>query len=147
MIGHQRLEPGLKMRMKSEARRIAEQHRRLVVLRDEVTTELSRLSLGAAGDAFARFAEALEAHFTVEERLYFPAIQSLDPELWDAVESLLSSHRRLRRRVADLLDHFASGNGFACAILLKALIDELRAHEREEEQVMTRAGGPPTAGG
>ena len=103
----ERPEPGLTLRMKAEARRIANQHSRLEELRDRVTAEISRLSLQGARTEFERFADALEAHFAMEEKLFLPAIGSLDPELGRAVEELLGEHRLLRRRVSDLMDHFA----------------------------------------
>ena len=135
----ERPEPGLTLRMKAEARRIANQHSRLEELRGRVTAEISRLSLQTARSAFERFAVALEDHFAVEEKFFLPALGSLDPEVGRAVEELLGEHQLLRRRVSDLMDHFAAGNGFACAILLDALIGELRAHERDEERVLARA--------
>lgn len=137
-----RLEPGLRLRMKSEARRIADQHRRLEGLKDQVASEMSGASLKDARASFELYAEALEAHFAVEERFYFPAIHGLDAELAKAVEALLVEHERFRSQVSDLLGYFVSGDGAACAALLETLVNELAAHERAEERAMRRAGEP-----
>ncbi len=139
-----RLEPGLKLRMKREGRRIADQHRQLLKLRNRVTAEIARPSVPGARAAFSEFAEALEAHFGVEERIYFPAVRGLDKELRAAVDALVVEHRELRLRVTDLTAGFESGNGFVCLIKLESLIDQLKHHERREEDLIALASEVPT---
>jgi iron-sulfur cluster repair protein YtfE (RIC family) len=134
-----RIEVGLRLRMKREVTRIKAQHRRLEDLRHEVTSEISRRSVETAGVAFGRFAEALEAHFIVEEQIFFPAVHGLDGNNGEAIEALLEDHARIRRRVTELRGHFSSGNGFGCAVQLDALVGDLRVHEQEEERVMASA--------
>jgi iron-sulfur cluster repair protein YtfE (RIC family) len=138
-----RQEPGLHLRMKNESRRIAEQHHRLAELRGRVTEEIQARSVAGARSAFTDFSGALEAHFGVEEKIYFPAVRGLDDQLRTAVDGLLAEHRKLRIRVRDLTQRFESGNGFACLVVLQALIDELEEHEQREEAVMVQAGRTP----
>lgn len=138
-----RHDPGRQLRVKHETRRIAEQHVRLGELRSRVTAEIRDRSVPGARAAFRDFAVALEAHFRVEENIYFPSLQVLDEQSRSAIDDLLEEHRKLRLRVRDLIQRFASGNGFACLVVLKALIDELQNHEQREEAVMARAGRTP----
>lgn len=136
----ERSEPGLRLRMKSEARRIAQQHARLEELRERVTVELVNLSLASACTEFEVLAEALEAHFRVEERVFFPAVHGQGGALGQDVEALVREHQSLRQRIGTVRSHFAASNGLACAITLDKLIQELQRHEREEERVMARVG-------
>ena len=134
-----RVEPGLALRMRSEARRISEQHRRLAELKDEVSAALSNESMGSARVRFQRFAEALGAHFDVEEQVFFPAIHGIDPELGRTVDELVTAHERLRGELAVLLAHLGSGEPSACVLLLDDLVKQLQMHERVEEWAMERA--------
>ena len=135
-----RVEPGLALRMRNEARRIAEQHRRIAELKEEVSKALSGDSMRHACETFERFAEALGAHFDVEEQLFFPAIHGIDAELARTVDELVTAHGRLREDMAVLLGHFSAGERSACMPLLDALVEEIRTHERTEEWAMDRAG-------
>ena len=136
-----RLEPGLTLRMKNEARRIQDQHRRLSELKDEIASALSAHAMQRASEYFDRFVEALEAHFSVEEQLFFPAIHGIDAEIGETVDQLISAHALMRDQMAGLSRVFASGDGRECARQLENLIALLQHHERAEERVMRRASG------
>ncbi len=131
-------QPGLEFRMRTEARRIRSQHRQLTEMRELAVTALQELSVGRGCVAFARFSEALLAHFDLEERVYFPAARGLRPELEDELQVLVDDHADLRRDADRVLAHFENGNGFASALTIDVLLTRLVDHERREEQLFRR---------
>ena len=133
-------QPGLEVRMHVEARRIASQHRQLAEMRERAVTALQERSVERGRVAFARFSEALHAHFDLEERVYFPAARGLRPELEGELQALVEDHACLRRYTDRVLAHFESGNGFASALTLDVLLERLVDHERREEQLLRRLG-------
>ncbi len=126
--------------MRTEARRIASQHRQLAEMRELAVTALQELSVERGRVAFARFSEALAAHFDLEERVYFPAARGLCPELEGELQALADDHAYLRRDTDRVLAYFENGNGFASALTLDALLKHLVDHERREEQLLRRIG-------
>jgi len=63
------------MKEESAERSIAEQHRRLDSMFEELLAAMREGDeAGVVGDAFARLREALEAHVDHEDRLYYPAL-------------------------------------------------------------------------
>ena len=91
---------GLRMRMRSEERRIESQHERLDELCCDVYAQIDASGARHAINDFLLFVAALDAHMTVEEDIYFPALHGLRPDSGDALASLVSEHDGLRRSVA-----------------------------------------------
>jgi hypothetical protein len=130
--------PGIALRMKLEARRMAAQHRTLAALREEIRDSLTAHSLASAERAFERFSEMLDAHFQVEEEIHFPSVRSTWREMAGEMDDLVQDHRRLRRQVARVRGSFARGNGFECAITLGRLLEQVVRHEQVEEAILKR---------
>ena len=130
------------MRLAHEARRIAAQHAYLDAL--ESTTQLALQS--GDGDAMRRalraFGGSLDAHFTIEEQVQFPALHGLHPEMGAELAALVTDHDRFRGTVDGLHASVAGGDpvarrgevldGFA------GLCADLAAHEAREEALLAR---------
>ena len=69
---------GLDMRMRREALRVASQRHQLDQFHEVFESALARGDAASAKQSFARFADALEAHFKLEEEVYFPALHGRD---------------------------------------------------------------------
>ena len=129
------MQPGLRRRIKREARRIASQHGQLDVFYGRLLASLTQGRVVRVRSEFLRFQDALEAHFTVEERIHFPALHGLRPELDAALTELVYEHRHFREqlgRISELVEH---GRLEEAGRDLDRLIVGLAAHETREERM------------
>jgi hypothetical protein len=139
----ERRELGLALRMARERRVISAQHRQLddfVVL---LAAALDAADAPSARVAYERFASALDAHFALEERFYFPALHSLRPALAADLEALEAEHRALGEGLARLGQLADAGDCPASLALLERFAGELAEHEGREEGLLAslRTGG------
>lgn len=132
---------GLSMRVRREAVRIASQHQQLDQFHAVFEDALTRGDLRGARVSFANFADALEAHFSLEEEFYFPALHGHRRDLASELARLTRDHAALRTGIAHLSAELASGDLATCELELKAWVAQLLAHERSEEALM--ASPPP----
>ncbi len=109
-------ETGLRHRARRVARQISKQHRHLNPLFEVLEDSLSPGGGDGAPEACARFRDALEAHFSLEDEFFFPALHGLCPER--AAEAISEGGLEQAARV---LQDFAS---------------TLSSHERREEQLV-----------
>jgi iron-sulfur cluster repair protein YtfE (RIC family) len=133
----QRMETGLRLRVKRAVRQMSDQHRHIRAIHGSIRDALARGGASDAEAALDRLQSAMEAHFALEDEVFFPALHGLRPEFAEALETLSREHAEfaagLRRMIADLQ---ASGvealqNGFEA--YTRALVD----HEGREEEIVT----------
>ena len=129
-------QPGLRMRMAQEARRISSQHRQLDSLHALVVGALERRAPAQSRAAFVRLRDALDAHMALEDELHFPALRGLRPDLDAELAGLVREHRRFRRSLDALAETFADGNAVACARGLESFVVAFGDHERREERLL-----------
>jgi hemerythrin superfamily protein len=134
-------QPGLRMRIVREARRISGQHRQLDVFYGMLIKSLFRENVAKARAEFLRFHDALEAHFTVEERIHFPALHGLRPELDAELAALVEEHKAFRETLDRLAALLESKELARCSDDLDQFVVELAAHEGREEQMAERVAG------
>ncbi|MBW2316738.1 MAG: hemerythrin domain-containing protein [Deltaproteobacteria bacterium] len=131
-------QPGLRMRVAREARRIASQHRQLDLFYEALLKSLFHENVAKSRSEFLRFHDALEAHFTVEERIHFPALHGLRPELDAELVSLVEEHKSFR----STLDHLAAllerKELARCSDELDGFVTDIVAHEGREERMGER---------
>ena len=135
------LDGGLSMRVRREAVRIAAQHHQLDQFHAVFEDALARGDLRGARVSFANFADALEAHFSLEEEFYFPALHGHRRDLTSELARLTRDHAALRTGIAQLSAELARGDRAACELEFAAWLAQLLAHERSEEALM--ASPPP----
>lgn len=131
-------QPGLRMRVAQESRRISSQHRQLDELHAFVAAALERCDAAAACRCFARFKDALDAHMSLEDELYFPALHGLEPTLEAELASLARDHQRFRSDLRSLVQSFDAGEIGSCQTALDRFVGRFAAHELREEE-LTRA--------
>jgi hypothetical protein len=88
-----------------------------------------------------RFCDALEAHFEIEERQYFPAIRCLRPQAGELLAVLCSDHDELRGELKAVSSLLAAGDHESSSERLASLIARLADHETSEEQLFEDAVG------
>lgn len=91
---------------------------------------------------FLRFHDALEAHFTVEERIHFPALHGLRPELDSDLTGLVEEHKRFRATLEQLADLLEKKELARCSEELDQFVMDLAAHEGREERMGERVTQP-----
>lgn len=131
-------QPGLEKRMGSEARRISSQHRQLDELYALVADAVGRGDAAEAHRGFVRFGDALEAHFSLEDGLYFPALHGMRRDLEAELEALSREHAEFRAQLAELGRLLEAGDLARCDGQLDRFVVALARHEGREEQLLER---------
>jgi hemerythrin len=133
-------QPGLRLRLAHEARRIASQHDYLDAL---VSTTRSTLEHGERDEvrrALHGFRGAVEAHFDLEEQVHFPALHGADPGRDAQLAELERDHAALRLELADLEAQARADRERAALVGgFDALVDRLASHEAREERLLAEA--------
>ncbi len=132
-------EDGLGLRMRREALRVASQHHQLDQFHEVFENALARGDAASAQLSFARFADALEAHFSLEEQIYFPALHGRDPTSAPALAELVREHDALRGALDEIHGALRARDLPACDAAIGAWLPRLVLHERREEALMTQA--------
>lgn len=105
------------------------QHEEVMDLFDQIEDSESddeRLAL------FEQIADALAAHSTIEEKIFYPAIYT--GELKEKLEEAVEEHLAAKRTIADLLKMKPSDDQFEAKV--KVLREQIEHHVDEEENEM-----------
>ena len=134
------------MRMRGEERRISSQHRQL---EDLFARVLGSVEAGgprkAVGD-FLLFQTALEAHMSVEEEIYFPALHGLRNDMGGELAELVSDHELIRSLLSGIRRELDSDEVDPALRTLDELADRVNRHEDREEALLARITEGPVAG-
>lgn len=128
--------PGLRRRMQRAARSISEQHRQLDALYGDLLEALERVDGHRARLVFLRLGDALNAHFSLEESFFFPAVHGLHPAAGAELGALSLEHERFDADLARISDHLRGDRMAAAASDLDRLATALAAHEKREEALV-----------
>jgi len=140
-------QPGLEKRMGKESRRISSQHRQLDALYALVARALAGADGPEARSCFVRFCDALEAHFSLEDELYFPALHGMRPALESDLAQLSRDHVGFRQDLLDLNGLLEAGDLPGCSQRLDGFVRRLAQHEGREEQILERIQASVAAAG
>jgi len=136
---------GLKLRMRGEERRISSQHRQLEELFDRVMESVRVGGTHKAVNDFLLFSTALEAHMSVEEDIYFPALHGLRNDVGDELGALIDEHQNIREKLADLRSNLASNDEEEGRAALERLATAVDRHEKTEEKLIARITEGPVS--
>jgi hypothetical protein len=129
-------QPGLRLRLRGEAKRLSTQHEQLDTFFDMVASALERGSLNGARVSFVRFCDALEAHISLEDRVFFPALRGLRPDLTEKLTGLVEEHTSVRLELDQLRDLLAAGSAETFSKRFEQLGSFLGEHERREDLLL-----------
>jgi hemerythrin len=129
--------PGLVMRLRQEATRIASQHKRLDELYAEVRSAVDNRATDQAFLAFGQLRGALHAHFEMEDGVYFPAVHGLHPEHTAVLETLSNEHVVFRQKLEKIHDKLYAQAFEATRELLDELVRQLLDHEKQEDALLS----------
>jgi hypothetical protein len=129
-------QPGLRLRLAQEARRIGNQHRQIDALAATLSHALSGADEGAGRSAFLRFRDALTAHMSLENEVHFPALHGLHPEFEQELTHLAREHGHFHGELDELARGLDQGDRGACVRRLEDFVSRFSAHEAREEKLM-----------
>jgi hemerythrin len=115
---------------------IAVAHRRIDALLEAMEAALHTRDQAVAEDAFAQLREALEAHFDQEDRLYYPPIRTLRPELKPTMDDFGAAHDSFRSQFAAIHSHLEKGSLAEAEHALDEFRRAFTVHEAAEEKML-----------
>lgn len=135
------METGLRLRLKRVVKQMGDQHRHLRPIHAELAEALARDgTVRPAQAAFARYREALDAHFALEGEMFFPALHGLRPEWGADLERLDHEHEQLRASLAEVGRRIGAGGLAEAGAALEGFASALREHEGREERLIAQLG-------
>ena len=103
----------------------------------ETTRRSLEEGLGApATDAFCRLREALEAHFELEDRLYYPPIAALRPEARISVQQFAAAHEVFRKKFGEIGDLLERSRFDEAGRVFGQFAEVFAIHEAAEEKLL-----------
>lgn len=121
----------------SVVREVLAQHRRLDALFDEVQDSFRPEGPPeAAREALKELREALETHFDQEDRLYYPAIWALRPDLKAQLKTLVDAHGEFLGHLDRLESLLGQGEVAEARSVFEYLSAVFTRHEAAEEETL-----------
>ena len=127
--------PGLSKRLGIERRRIAAQHQLLGELWQSFLDPFETGDTRSARLAFTSLCEGVTAHFDVEERIHIPALHGANPSVTEALQEIVSDHRRFRNELNRIAEALSAADLEAVAAMVAPLIRAFADHEVREEDL------------
>jgi hemerythrin len=118
------------------ARRWWREHSELARMVEGLVEAVAEESHAAARAALEELTVALQDHFSVEEEVYFPLVESLSSEHAPAIEAARAEHTNLRECLETLRGLIGDGELAPARDALAGLLDRLSAHELEESKLI-----------
>ena len=138
-------ERGARLRLRGEERRIEGQHERLDTLCREVYAVLGKEGPAAAINDFLLYKSALEAHMTLEEDVYFPALHGLRGDLSELLTKLVEEHDEVRVELTEIKMRLKRGDQTGARLGLEAMARFFEKHEQIEEDLLAHVTEGPIA--
>lgn len=121
----------------SVEREVLAAHRRLDALFVEVQAAFQRRRVSdAARESFKELSEALDTHFDQEDRLYYPAIWALRPDLKPQLHAFSEEHAGFRRELESIEALLATEDFEEACRAIEALAGRFGRHELSEEATL-----------
>ncbi len=136
------LDTGLRFRMQRAQNQMRAQHRHILPFFEEIEAALLRRNSEPIRGSLDRLAEALEAHFNLEDDVLFPALHGLRPESESEIGALSHDHAALLSDLEGLFESLERDGLEAFEQGLREFRSALRSHEAREEQLVGEMIGP-----
>jgi len=126
----------LQLRVRRARRQIKNQHAHLHTLYESLAGAIGRADVGTVREIGEQLLAALEAHFSLEDSVFFPAVHSLHPECRRDLNALIRDHERYRIQLTGMLGGLGSNGLDAFAAGYRELTAAVADHERREERLI-----------
>jgi len=130
------METGLRHRLRRAVRQIATQHAHLRNAHTAVADAAATGDIGELALCLDRLRGAIDAHFSLEEGVFFPALHGLHPQSVRELEGLVSEHRAHRAEIDRLREALASRPLSEFVADYRAFADLTGEHEAREERLL-----------
>lgn len=127
---------GLRYRVRRVARQIAEQHKHMHELVHEFERALAERLPDELKDVLLRFRRAMDAHFALEDGVFFPALHGLHPEQRNELEELSRQHQDFAVEIEGLCQRLEGDSLESLGTAFHELLKGLASHERREEKLV-----------
>jgi iron-sulfur cluster repair protein YtfE (RIC family) len=127
---------GLRYRLRRASRQIAEQHRHMRELAVELEQAFREELPDRLKDVLKRFHGAMDAHFALEDGVFFPALHGLHPEQRNELEELSRQHQNFGVELERLRQCLEEGSLERFGTAFHELVKGLAMHERREEKMV-----------
>ena len=111
-------------------------HRRLDTLLGETRSALCATDEARASASFEHLRAALEAHFDQEDRLYYPSIRALRPDLEPIVDGFVAAHAKFGGLLGEISESLDAGSLADAQQALEAFADAFAPHEEREDGML-----------
>ncbi len=136
------MQSGLRYRIKRAVRQMGEQHGRLRACFTEIRMALARGDASGSQEALERLRVALEAHFELEDDVFFPALHGLRPDCAEGLERLTREHVGFAEALRRLEKELERAGVDACERAFEAFVGSIAEHEAQEERLVGTIAGP-----
>ena len=126
---------GLRYRIRRASRQIAEQHANMRELARELEQALAEERTDKLKNVLLRFRGAMDAHFALEDGVFFPALHGLHPEQRGELEELSRQHQNFGVEIESLSQRLEEGSLERFEAAFHELLSGLALHEKREERV------------
>ncbi len=113
-----------------------EQHSELDQLVQSLDATLASASRGKTLQALEDLESVLDAHFAVEEGVYFPLVEKLSPQHGSTIREARDGHVKIGRLLHDLRQLVEGGQLAAARPVLNQFLDCFRLHETHEVRLL-----------
>lgn len=130
------METGLRHRLRRAVRQIATQHEQLRSLHGKLSAAIDSGRIAEVRECTDRLRGAIDAHFALEEGVFFPAAHGLHPESTPELNLLAREHRQALADLDHLRDDLATRSMPEIAQVLRDFSDVTAEHEAREERLL-----------
>ena len=127
---------GLRYRVRRVSRQIAQQHKHMHELARELEQAFTEQLPDKLKEVLMRFRGAMDAHFALEDGVFFPAIHGLHPEQRSELEELSRQHQDFGVEFEGLRQRLEEGSLERFGTAFHELLRGLALHERREEKMV-----------
>jgi hypothetical protein len=129
---------GLRFRIQRAARKMGEQHQHIHGILRDFDHALADADRPRVTEVFESYRSALEAHFSLEEEVFFPGLHGLQPQHSAELNALSEDHETFAAALERLADELGHAPLARFARHFRELVDDLGEHELREEQIVRR---------
>lgn len=129
---------GLRFRIRRVALKVAEQHHHIHEILHDFDRALADGDRQRVSEVFESYRRALEAHFSLEEQVFFPGLHGLHPEQSAELDALSEDHESFAGELDRLAEKLLHGRVESFTRAFRDLVTDLGQHELREEQMLRR---------
>ncbi len=129
------------LKLRKASRRIASQHHKLESFYSVVSNALAKGEENEADAGLTSFINALDAHFTLEDREWFPALAKIGSTLRRETSELAAEHQKFRHDLDQVRKRLRMKEFEAAIACFDQFLYELARHDDREERMLARIAG------